>query len=105
MVAAVCHGPLALVDLALSDGTMLVKDKEVCGFTNKEEDAAKMSDVVPQSLQDGLIKSGGKYKEGAVFTEFAVADQGVVTGQNPMSAAKAGKLCVEELAKRRGGKK
>lgn len=102
VVAAVCHGPLALVDLMLSDGkTPLVQGKTVTGFTNKEEAAVKYTDVVPVLLEDGLTKNGAKFVGADNWKEHAVADSGVVTGQNPASASKCAKLCVEELAKRR----
>ena len=47
VVSAVCHGPCALVNVTLSDGTKLVAGKEVAAFTNEEEDAVKCREVVP----------------------------------------------------------
>ena len=37
IVAAVCHGPAALVDMTLSDGSYLIAGRQVTGFTNGEE--------------------------------------------------------------------
>lgn len=96
-VAAVCHGPAALVKVTLSDGTPLVKGKEVAAFTNSEEKAAGATDLVPFSLQDSLEKAGAKVKTAPDFTENAVRDGHLITGQNPASAAKTARLFLEAL--------
>lgn len=92
---------IGLGGLALSDGTMLVKDKQVCGFTDAEEEAAQMTDHIPKSTQEAVIESGAKWAGKGNWEVVAVADQGLVTGQNPQSAGAMAKLCVEELKKRR----
>ena len=91
----------ALIDLALSDGTILVKDKNVTGFSNEEEKAAGMTDTIPVSTEDGLKASGGKYVCKANWSDHSLVDNGVVTGQNPQSGGSAAKLALQELAKRR----
>ena len=90
-----------MIDLALSDGTILVKDKNVTGFSNEEEKAANMTDVIPVSTEDGLKASGAKYACKANWADHSIADGFVVTGQNPQSGGSAAKLCLQELAKRR----
>lgn len=97
VVAAVCHGPAALVDVKLKDGSALVKGKKVAGFTNAEEEAVNLEKVVPYLLQTDLEKSGGEFVAGENFKENAVRDGRLVTGQNPASAKKTAELVVEAL--------
>ncbi|WP_327709240.1 type 1 glutamine amidotransferase domain-containing protein [Streptomyces sp. NBC_00464] len=98
VVAAVCHGPAGLVNLTLQDGSHLVDGKQVSAFTNEEEDAVGLTDVVPFSLESTLIAKGAKFNKTDNFAEFAVADSRLVTGQNPASAAKVAELTIAELA-------
>lgn len=86
VVAAVCHGPAALVNITLSDGTRLIDGKRVTGFTNAEEEAAGLTNVVPFLLADALNGAGATHLGGPDFTEHVVRDGRVVTGQNPQSA-------------------
>src|SRR2546430_14564095 len=58
VVAAVCHGPSGLVNLRLSDGAYLVAGKRVAAFTNEEEAAGRLTDVVPVLLADALVARG-----------------------------------------------
>lgn len=87
VVAAVCHGPAALVNLKLSDGRYLVDGKRVSAFTNDEERAVKLDAVVPFLLADALIAHGAKHEPAANWQRQVVTDQRLVTGQNPQSAA------------------
>ncbi|MEV1146895.1 type 1 glutamine amidotransferase domain-containing protein [Micromonospora sp. NPDC049799] len=86
VVAAVCHGPSALVNLKLSDGSHLVAGKRVAGFTNDEENAVGLSDDVPFLLADKLTEAGATHVPAPNFTEQVVTDGRLVTGQNPQSA-------------------
>ncbi|MFC4701172.1 type 1 glutamine amidotransferase domain-containing protein [Glaciecola siphonariae] len=86
IVAAVCHGPAALVGVKDSTGAYVVKGKRVAGFTNTEEDAAGLTEQVPFLLQDALIRMGAKYEYGDDFTPFVVQDGSLITGQNPASS-------------------
>jgi len=95
VVAAVCHGPSALVELKLSDGSYLVDGKNVAGFTNAEEAAVGLTDVVPFLLADQLTARGALHHPAADFTEQVVTDGRLVTGQNPASA----QLAATEVAK------
>ena len=95
VVAAVCHGPSALVRMTLSDGTALVAGRAVAGFSNEEESAVGLTDVVPFLLEDALRGLGAEYTSGPAFTEHvAVADR-LVTGQNPQSASEVGRRILE----------
>jgi putative intracellular protease/amidase len=98
-VGAVCHGPAALVNVKLSDGTHLLSGKKTAVFTNDEEDAVELTDTVPFLLQTSFEKAGAKVIPAENFTVNAVRDGRLVTGQNPASAEKAGKLLLEALEK------
>jgi len=87
VVAAVCHGPAALVGVRLSDGRPLVEGREVAAFTDSEEAAVGLADVVPFRLQTRLQELGAKHTGAPDFTAHVVTDERLVTGQNPASAA------------------
>ena len=94
-VAAVCHGPAGLVNIKLSNGKYLVDGKNVNAFTNEEEIAVKLENVVPFMLESKLIERGAKFSKAGLWQEKVVVDGRLVTGQNPASAKKVG----EELLK------
>lgn len=97
VVAAVCHGPSALVDVRLSDGSYLVAGKEVATFTNEEEEAVGLSAVVPFLLESRLAEQGAIIKKAPKFQAMvAVADR-LVTGQNPASAKGVGEAMAQAL--------
>lgn len=98
-VGAVCHGPAALIDVKLTDGTPLVQGKKVAGFTNAEEEAVGLTKTVPYLLQSELEAAGATHVPGENFKENAVLDGRLATGQNPASAKKAAELLVEALEK------
>lgn len=85
-IAAVCHGPAALVNVRLSDGSYLVAGKAVAGFSDDEERAIKLEDEVPFLLETTLKERGGAYVKAGLWQEKVAVDQGLVTGQNPASA-------------------
>ncbi|KAH8686186.1 class I glutamine amidotransferase-like protein [Ilyonectria robusta] len=103
IVSAVCHGPAALVNIKLSDGTYMVKDQAVTGFSNAEEDAYKFTDAMPFLLEDELRNHGGKYEKADQLFGVKVVVSGksgnLVTGQNPPSAGVIGKTLVEVIQK------
>ncbi|MGK0275150.1 MAG: putative intracellular protease/amidase [Ilumatobacter sp.] len=86
VVAAVCHGPAALLNIELADGSKLIDGKRVAGFTNSEEAAQGLSEVVPFLLEDALKASGADHQTGPDFEAKVVVDDRLVTGQNPPSA-------------------
>ncbi|NIZ02417.1 type 1 glutamine amidotransferase domain-containing protein [Thalassospira lucentensis] len=85
-VAAVCHGPAALVGAKGTDGKPLVSGKNVTGFTNDEEKAVGLEEVVPLSIEDEFKKLGGHYTKKDMWASYAVVDGKLVTGQNPGSS-------------------
>jgi len=94
-VAAVCHAPGVLRDVMAADGRHLVAGKRVTGFTNTEEQAVGLTDVVPFLVQDVLTANGGHYEKGEDWAPFVLADGLLVTGQNPASSEAAAKLLMD----------
>ncbi|WP_068830591.1 type 1 glutamine amidotransferase domain-containing protein [Pseudomonas sp. BMS12] len=85
-VGAVCHAPGVLRHVKAADGTPLVRGKRVTGFSNSEEDAVQLSDVVPFLVEDMLKGHGGQYGRGADWSSHVEVDGLLVTGQNPASS-------------------
>jgi putative intracellular protease/amidase len=86
-VAAVCHGPAGLVNITLSDGSYLVAGKKLSAFTDAEEEAVGLTQVVPYLLASTLIERGALHDAAPNFQAKVVVDGRLVTGQNPASAA------------------
>ena len=96
-VGAVCHGPAALTNVTLSDGTQLVAGRKVAAFTDAEERAVELQDVVPFLLSTKLASLGAKMQPGADWTDTTAVDGRLVTGQNPQSASSTGRKLVDVL--------
>lgn len=91
IVSAVCHGPAALVNATLSDGSYLINGKKVAAFTNDEEEEVQSTHVVPFLLADALKIKGAFHQEAPNWSDNTVVDGRLITGQNPQSAASVGK--------------
>lgn len=85
VVGAVCHGPVSLLNVKLSNGSYLVKGKNITSFTDEEEKAYAIADV-PFLLQTALTKQGAKFHTAPAWSAHSIADGNLVTGQNPASA-------------------
>ncbi|MGD8164218.1 type 1 glutamine amidotransferase domain-containing protein [Pantoea sp. FN0307] len=94
-VATVCHAPGVLRHVKKPDGTPLVAGKRVTGFTNSEEQAVGLSDIVPFLVEDELKKQGGLFERTQDWGVWTVTDGHLITGQNPASSA----ATAEELLK------
>lgn len=90
VVAAVCHGPAALVDVTLSDGAYLVAGKNVSAFTDSEERAVQLERIVPFLLASTLEQRGAHHHAAPDWTAKVVVDGRLITGQNPQSASGVG---------------
>lgn len=84
-IAAVCHGPAALTSARRADGNSILHGKRVNAFTNSEEVAVGLMDVVPFTLEEAFIKLGAIFEKTDNFQPFAVRDSMLITGQNPSS--------------------
>ncbi len=98
-VAAVCHAPVALINIRGKDGDYLIKGKRVTGFTDMEEEAVGLTSVVPFLLEDQLRERGGIFSKGADWSPHIEVDGKLVTGQNPASAEPGAKALLKLLQK------
>jgi putative intracellular protease/amidase len=89
-VAAVCHGPAGLVNIRLASGTYLVAGKDVAAFTDDEERAVGLTEVVPFLLASKLVERGANHKAAPDFVANVVVSERLITGQNPASARGVG---------------
>jgi len=96
-VALVCHAPGALIHVKDENGDPLVKGKDVTGFSNTEEDAVQLTDVVPFLLEDEMVKLGANYSKGADWGSYVKKDGLLITGQNPGSSEETAKLLLKTL--------
>lgn len=96
-VAAVCHAPIVLLNARDESGEPLVKGREVTGFTNGEEDAVGLTEIVPQLVEDALIGCGGVYSKADDFTPYTRQDGRLITGQNPPSSEPVAKVLLKAL--------
>lgn len=85
VVSAVCHGPVSLANVKLTDGTYLVKGKNVTGFSALEESNYAKDDV-PFELEDLLKDRGANYSSVEPWQPYSITDGKLITGQNPASA-------------------
>ena len=100
-VAAVCHAP-GVLHRVMFEGASIVRDKRVTGFTNGEEEAVQLTNVVPFLVENELKRLGGLYEKAADWESHAVIDGRLVTGQNPASSTAAARalltLFVQKVA-------
>ncbi|MFY7942410.1 MAG: type 1 glutamine amidotransferase domain-containing protein, partial [Burkholderiaceae bacterium] len=85
-IASVCHGAAGLVTARRADGESIVKGLRVNSFTDAEEAAVGLTDVVPFLLESRLRALGGVFEHTANWQPFVVADGQLITGQNPQSS-------------------
>ena len=96
-VATVCHAPAVLLKAKDQNGDPLVNGKKVTGFSNSEEAAVELTDVVPYLVEDQLIAMGGLYQKVEDWNSFAIVDGLIITGQNPGSSAAVAEALVKAL--------
>lgn len=96
-IAFVCHAPAALINVKAENNEPLVSGKQITGFSNTEEDAAKLSNVVPFLLEDELKKLGGHYSKGKDSDSYVKQDGLLITGQNSASSEAIAKLLFKAL--------
>ena len=96
-IGAVCHAPAALRHVRAADGTPLVRGRRVTGFSNEEEEAVQLTQVVPFLLEDMLGGHGARYERGPAWQPHVVEDGRLVTGQNPASSEPAAEALLRQL--------
>jgi putative intracellular protease/amidase len=94
-VALVCHAPGVLRHVKTQEGRPLVEGKKVTGFTNSEEAAVGLTDIVPFLVEDELKSLGGIYSKGPDWGSYVVEDGLLITGQNPSSSSAAARALIE----------
>ncbi len=100
VVGAVCHGPTALLNVTLSNGSNLLEGKRINSFTAAEEkiDKHKLGSVIPFMLDDELTKQGAIFLSGEPFESYVVTDDKLITGQNPASASAVAQAMIALMA-------
>jgi putative intracellular protease/amidase len=96
-VAVVCHSTSVLLNVKDKNGAAIVQGKKITGFTNSEEDAVQLTDIVPFLLEDELIKQGANYQKGDDWASFVVEDSGIISGQNPASSSEVARCLIKQL--------
>ncbi|MBZ0332222.1 type 1 glutamine amidotransferase domain-containing protein [Halomonas sp. ANAO-440] len=96
-VAAVCHAPIVLIHARDTEGKPIIQGRDVTGFTNEEEDAVGLTDVVPHLVENALKEGGARYSKAEVFTPYTRRDGQLITGQNPPSSEPVAKVLLEAL--------
>lgn len=97
VVAAVCHAPAVLLNAKAPDGFPLVQARAVTGFSNEEEAAVQLTEVVPFLLEEALKARGGNYSRGDNWQPYAVTDGVLITGQNPASSELVAQAVLERM--------
>lgn len=100
-IGFVCHAPGALRHVKAPNGAPLIQGKQVTGFTNSEEAAVELTDVVPFLIEDEFIRLGAHYQKGPDWAPFVVEDGNLVTGQNPASSENVAKTLLMQVAAQR----
>ncbi|MBS3804142.1 MAG: type 1 glutamine amidotransferase domain-containing protein [Oleiphilaceae bacterium] len=99
VVSAVCHAPAVFKHPRSNTGQPLVSGRKVTGFTNTEEEAVQLTDVVPFLVEDMLKENGAHYSRGDDWASYVVVDGKLITGQNPPSSAATAEAVLEALGK------
>ncbi|GAX17492.1 hypothetical protein FisN_5Hh144 [Fistulifera solaris] len=98
VVAADCHGPIALAQCKKSDGTPLVQGKSVTAYSDSEEYAMQLQDAVPFLIESRFKELGAKFEKAEDFHSRACTDNNIVTGQNPQSSSACASAVIDILS-------
>jgi len=96
-VSSVCHAPIVLANARDSSGESIVKDHEVTGFTNSEEDGVGLTEIVPMLVEDTMISLGAKYSKAGDWEIYTRQDGNLITGQNPASSEQVAELVLKTI--------
>ncbi|UPZ14850.1 type 1 glutamine amidotransferase domain-containing protein [Flavobacterium humidisoli] len=101
MVAAICHGVGGLLNVKLSNGEYLIKDKKITGFNWFEESLAGRKKIVPFNLEAALKERGSAYEKAVIpMTSYVVTDGNLITGQNPFSSKEIAEVIMKQFKKK-----
>jgi len=99
-VTSVCHGAVGLLNIKLSDGTLLINNRRVTGFSDEEEKLAALDKHVPYLTETEMRRRGAQYEKAVEpWAPFAIEDNRVITGQNPSSGGAVADLLLAALQK------
>ncbi len=93
-----CHAPAVLLNIKTIGDDPWIKGKKLTAFSNSEEDAVGLSEVVPFLLEDALKQRGATFSKGDDWTPFVITDGILITGQNPASSEATAKALLQQLA-------
>ena len=96
-ISFVCHAPAILKNIHDTNGNALVKGRKVTGFTNGEEAAVQLTNVVPFLIEDMMKEKGANYSKIGDWEPYALEDGLLITGQNPASSSKVADLLMKKL--------
>jgi putative intracellular protease/amidase len=99
-IAVVCHAPSVLLNVKDENGNFIIKGKNVTGFSNTEEEAVELTNIVPFLLEDELKKKGGIYSKKEDWASYAIKDGILITGQNPASSEAVAQELIQLLKAR-----
>lgn len=97
-IGFVCHAPAVLKNVKTESGDSFVKGKKLTGFSNSEEAAVQLTDVVPFLIEDEFKAQGAHYEKGADWSSYTVTDGHLITGQNPASSEAVAEQLVKMLS-------
>ncbi|MGW4805556.1 type 1 glutamine amidotransferase domain-containing protein [Kitasatospora sp. NPDC004272] len=100
VIAAVCHGPAALLSAVGPDGRWIFAGRRVAAFTTEEEELFGTAEHAPWLQVDRLVRAGARHEQGAAYQPFVVQDGNLVTGQNPASSGPLADAVNRRLAER-----
>ena len=96
-IGFVCHAPAVLKNVKTESGESFVKGKKLTGFSNSEEAAVQLTDVVPFLIEDEFKAQGAHYEKGADWSSYTVTEGHLITGQNPASSEAVAKQLLDML--------
>lgn len=96
-IGFVCHAPAVLKNVKTASGDSFVKGKQLTGFSNSEEAAVQLTEVVPFLIEDEFKAQGAHYEKGADWSSYTVTDGHLITGQNPASSEAVAEQLIKML--------
>jgi len=98
-IAALCHGPAALLAAPDQDGMWLFDGYKMTAFTDEEEDQTQAGRIgMDWYLEDALKNRGAVFDDGdSAWVSHVVIDRNLITAQNPGSSEAAADAVLKRL--------